>query len=181
MAFLAPLLGSILPSLGSLLPGIVSTVGKVVGKLGSGDFSGALGEVGSAISGALGSGGSVSNAVAQGASKLEEQHKRDEMEREDERKFERDLARKRRLAEFEYETSARRRHQANNRVSAADMLPLWRGRGKPTYDQSRVGITYEGPKSEPQHGISSGEPIEEVYEEEIPLPKRQKRRRRRGY
>lgn len=175
MAFLA----NLLPAIGGLLPGIVSTVGKVVGKLGSGDFTGAIGEVGKALSGGGAAEGAqkVVEAVAKGdAERRAEDERRLEKELSDRRKqeeFDRELENKRKMAMLEFEIEARKR-QLGNRIH--DSLPIWRGRGIPRHDLP--------PLRAPQQMVSSGEPLGEVDLEEIeyelpPLPKKRNRRRRR--
>lgn len=169
MAFLA----SLLPALGGLFPGIVSTVGKVIGKIGQGDFSGALGEVGNALSG--GGGQAVAKAVEQTASNYAE---REKIEREQaairaaEARAQEGLvnpSRARYSNGLEYETIAR---QMNNRARAEHLMPVWHGRGTPRYASNARAAEVYVPEEE--------EEIEERFVAPVPPPRKNKRRNRRA-
>lgn len=166
-------LPGLLTAASQLLPGVVSTVGNVIGRLTKGDFSGALGEVGKALTG--GGGEKAAEVVKTVGKDLAEAEKI----KEDERKLDRELRDRERslqLNEMQYELELRRRGMHRNRAN--DMMPIWRGREQ-DYNEARSGYMYEGPKNTPQDQTESGKAIHNYSAPKLPpIPKNKRRRRR---
>lgn len=176
MSFLAGLL----PAIGGLLPGIVKTVGNVIGKVTSGDFSGALGEVGKALTG--GAGDALSTAANQTAQALEKKREQDVLDLERKRKeqqedFERELENKRKLMHLEFEAEARKRQLD----SAQRINPSYMFRGRSRYLE-REPVPLRAPQqqvSEPYEDSVDAEEVE--YERPLPRTTKKYRNKKRKY
>lgn len=182
MSFLAGLL----PAIGGLLPGIVSTVGKVVGKLGSGDFAGAAQEVGEALSGSTGK--QIGDVVDKVAGAIKGGKSEQDYQIEKERAVEEANAES--YAMGQEETERRYKNMISDyqkqieelqkgRQNASDVLPMWRGRKQPRIAQGALRIDTESiPPRPPQDTVVD---TEEYDYETIPRPRRRRMRRGRRY